>query len=320
METPLTFIRHAWIARQMAARRLCKYWTRRLQILGSIRAFLPLTSIYDENSTHYIGIGAGQLVNDSTHVTDIEDETSAAAELVSALSLGFFSPLKSSKKSETLDKPERTVTVSASISQALALGFMQILPGFDDQGRALIWIEPRKLEGPYSREGILNSIWYLMHSALQIIEETQTKSRPDEFNEDPQKRGIVFLIYLRDADPFRHFDVSLVQRCAESIRGALPVRVSAIHFLEPPLLFDALYELVQLILGDLLKKRIHVHSFRWGSKYEVSVWERYGISLKSLPIEIGGGAKLDPQEWMKHRGFDDIYRFGIPTESKETDV
>jgi len=135
-----------------------------------------------------------------------------------------------------------------------------------------------------------------MHSVLQIIEDTQFEPRPNEFTADPQKRGVVFLIYLRDADPFRHFDVSLVQRCAESIRGALPVRVSAIHFLEPPLLFDALYEVVQFILGDLLKKRIHVHSFRWGSRYEVSVWERLGISLQSLPKEIGGTVVLDPQD------------------------
>jgi len=300
---------------QMAARRLCKYWIRRLQILGST-AFLPLTSIYVENNTAYIGIGTGQLQNHSVKVKD-EEEASAVTELVSALSLGFLSPITSSKPS---DKADRTANVSVSIAQALALGFMQVLPGHDDQGRALIWIEPRKLEGSYSRESILNSIWFLLHSALQIIEETQLEPRPNEFNADPQKRGIVFLIYLRDADPFRHFDVSLVQRCAESIRGALPVRVSAIHFLEPPLLFDALYEVVQLILGDLLKKRIHVHSYRWGSKYEVSVWERFGISLKSLPIEIGGATTLDPQDWMKHRGFDSIGESTKTEDSKAADI
>jgi len=121
----------------MAARRISKYWTRRIQILGSIRAFLPLTSIHVENSKTYIGIGAEQLHHESIGVAKIEEETSVVAELVSAASLGFLS-LHKSQENEGLENAERFSNVPMSISQALSLGFMQTLPGHDDQGRGLI--------------------------------------------------------------------------------------------------------------------------------------------------------------------------------------
>jgi hypothetical protein len=277
--------------------------------LGSIRAFLPLTSAIIEDDKEVLSIGTGQLSDHPSGIEDIEQDTSSVRELIKALSLGFLSPTINSKQCEEREPLKSAQSCSASITRAMALGFMQILPGCDDQGRTLIWIEPRKLEGPYSRAGILHSIWFLLHFALHIVEQADV---PSKCNVDPQKFGLVFLIYLRDADPFRHFDISLVQSCAESIRGALPVRVSAIHFLEPPLLFDALYEVIQLLLGDLLKKRIHVHSYRWGSKYEVGIWERFGISLQSLPSEIGGDVTMQPKIWMNSHGFKGIEDSLVP--------
>lgn len=172
---------------------------------------------------------------------------------------------------------------------SLGIGFIQQLPGTDSMGRAVALVQPRRLDrSKYTRDGMVRSVWYIMHAILE--------------SESAQKKGIVFIVDLQGSK-MHHFDIKMVKECTSSIKGVLPLRVSAIHFCQTPKIFDIISGTVHLLLGDILRKRIKNHGSWFKSENDVKILESYGISRKSIPIDLGGEEKLDIALWLAARQF-----------------
>jgi hypothetical protein len=168
----------------------------------------------------------------------------------------------------------------------LSMGFLRLLPETDGTGRCNIFIDPSVLEdNTYNDESMVRAAWYTLHAALEEYDSTQQK-------------GIVFLVYLRNTY-VRHFDRSLVTLLANSIRGTLPVRVSAIHIFHAPYLFEVLFDVVSLLLGERLTKRMKMYSGEDEAIHDQL--EDFGILPSRLPKELGGSLEFDQDRWIRER-------------------
>ena len=164
-----------------------------------------------------------------------------------------------------------------------SIGFLYLLPHQDDTGRAVIYMDPSVVEGQeYNDESMVKAAWYTLHAALE--------------NETTQQKGIVFLVNLETTFP-RHFDRKLVQSLASSIRGVLPVRVSAIHIFNAPYLFEVLFDVVSVLLGERITKRIKMYS---GDDLVEQI-EKFGVHSDVLPVDLGGEVVVDQNAWLCER-------------------
>ena len=167
----------------------------------------------------------------------------------------------------------------------MSLGFLKLIPDTDGTGRCNIYIDPSVLEAKgYKDENMVRAAWYTLHAALE--------------SESTQQKGIVFVVYLRHTY-VRHFDRSLVKVLANSIKGVLPVRVSAIHIFHAPYLFEVLFDVVSVLLGERLTKRMKMYS---GEDAEIhDQLMDFGILPSRLPPELGGTLELDQDRWIAER-------------------
>ena len=166
-----------------------------------------------------------------------------------------------------------------------SMGFLRLIPDTDGTGRCNIFIDPSVLDDTeYNAESMVRAAWYTLHAALEY--------------ESTQRKGIVFLVYLRNTY-VRHFDRSLVTLLANSIRGILPVRVSAIHIFHAPYLFEVLFDVVSLLLGERLTKRMKMYSGEDEAIHDQL--EDFGILPSRLPVELCGRLELDQDRWIAER-------------------
>ena len=181
--------------------------------------------------------------------------------------------------------PLTAASIVENDGRELSLGFLRIIPDTDGTGRCNIYVDPSVLEGHrYKDENMVRAAWYTLHAALEI--------------ESTQQKGIVFVVYLKDTC-VRHFDRSLVKLLANSIRGVLPVRVSAIHIFHAPYLFEVLFDVVSVLLGDRLTKRLKMYSGEDEVIHDQLI--DFGIFPSRLPVELGGTLELDQDQWIVER-------------------
>ena len=168
---------------------------------------------------------------------------------------------------------------------ALGRGFARLLPGKDPSGRAVMFIDPSVQDKTkYTRESMLCSVWYMVHAALE--------------SESCQQKGGIFIGYPRDAK-FSQVDRTLMKMNMASIKGILPIRVSAILMCHPPTFFSVIFPFFQLFLGERLRKRIRVYS---GSDASVlAKLDKLGLEKKTIPKEMGGDYVLDHNAWLEAR-------------------
>mmetsp|Transcript_51421 Transcript_51421/g.76924 ORF Transcript_51421/g.76924 Transcript_51421/m.76924 type:complete len:186 (-) Transcript_51421:474-1031(-) len=169
---------------------------------------------------------------------------------------------------------------------ALLNGFVRLLPGKDESGRALIWVDASYLDSTkYTRESMIRALTYIEHAALE--------------DETVQKKGVIFINYNGNNPKFSQFDKTLISMWADSMKGCMPVRVSAIYILQIPTLFSTLANLFKHLLGRRLSKRLLLLPGT-NEKIVMSLSKR-GIKRESLPIEIGGEVVLDQKKWIEER-------------------
>lgn len=168
---------------------------------------------------------------------------------------------------------------------ALSMAFIQSTEAKDEAGRRIVLGDPSKLDkSKYTRPSMVRAFWYVMHAALE--------------DEMTQKRGIILMLFPHHAH-VSQFDRKLVAMNAESMKGALPVRIGAFHICHPPAFFQIVFPVIKFLLGKRLRQRIKVHS---GS--EEHVLERlahFGLPKESVPSDLGGTVVLDQKTWLVNR-------------------
>ena len=128
----------------------------------------------------------------------------------------------------------------------------------------------------------VRAVWYMMHAALE--------------SETAQQHGVIALVSMKDVS-VRQFDKELISQIADSLKGRLPVRLSAIHIFHPPIVFAVIFPLIKLLLGPRLRKRIRLYSKR----NVLPELEPFGLTSDVVPTELGGNVVLDHEAWLEQR-------------------
>jgi hypothetical protein len=179
-------------------------------------------------------------------------------------------------------RPLLSENMGSEEREALSIGFLSLLPDPDGTGRCNIYVDPCALEGKkYGHEGMVKAAWYILHDALET--------------ESTQQKGVVFLVYLRGA-LLRHFDRKLIQHLTTSIRGILPVRVSGIHMFHAPYLFEVMFDVIALMLGERLTKRMKMYSDEEDDVIHEKLND-FGIIPSRLPTALGGSIEFCDGKW-----------------------
>jgi len=121
---------------------------------------------------------------------------------------------------------------------ALSLGFARLMPAKDPVGRSIVFVDPSKLDSTkYQRESMCRALWYVMHASLE--------------NPRAQQRGDLIIGYPKHVE-ITQVDRELMKMNMESIRGCIPVRISALFLCHPPSFFaKVVYPLIRLFLGEV---------------------------------------------------------------------
>lgn len=168
---------------------------------------------------------------------------------------------------------------------ALSYGVISLTGTKDVSGRAILFLEPAKLDkSKYPRESMCRALWYVAHAALE-----------DELT---QRRGIVILVYPYQAK-ISQMDPGLIKMHVDSIKSCLPLRLSGIHLCHPPTFLKLVLPVFKFFMGKRMRNRLKVHS---GSKEKVVKHiEMFGLSKESIPEELGGNTKMDYPAWLEQR-------------------
>jgi hypothetical protein len=152
--------------------------------------------------------------------------------------------------------------------------------------RDILYVDTSKLDKTkYSRESGCRAFWYFFHCLLE--------------DEQVQKRGLVCLTYNANFSN-KNRDPTFTKMCLNTIKGALPIRMSAFHGCHPPLLYGIVSSVVMLFLGERLRKRVLAHS--GSTEHVLNVLERkYSLTRDIVPTDMGGNLKLDIKRWLEER-------------------
>jgi CRAL/TRIO domain len=168
---------------------------------------------------------------------------------------------------------------------ALGFGFIKLVPAKDPSGRSITYFDvSRQDKSKYERKSMTRAMWYVFHAALE--------------DEETQKKGIVILVIPRDSK-LSQFDRKLGQMNADSLKGCIPIRMSASHICHPPTFFNVIFPIIKLLMGERLRKRTLVHG---GSEEKVlETMATFGLTKDRLPEEFGGDIGPFHQEWLASR-------------------
>jgi len=173
------------------------------------------------------------------------------------------------------------------IQTAFDMGVMTLLEGVQDpSGRALVYFDPSKYDkSKYTVETIIPALWYVLHAALESV--------------TAQQKGVIFI-----GDPgrakFSQFDRAVAKELITSLKGALPIRLSAFHLVHPPAFAKIVIPIVKVFMSDRMRKRICIHS---GGEEKVlqEFQAKYGITADMLPTTVGGKYQVNHAKWVEKR-------------------
>lgn len=166
---------------------------------------------------------------------------------------------------------------------ALTIGFMRPTGVKDPMGRHILFLDPSKQDRcKYERESMARAFFFLVQKVLESDEETQ-------------KHGVIMMAYPHNAK-LSQLDRPLAKLNIGIMKGAMPMRMSALHFCHPPPYITILLPFIKLLMRERLRKRINIHS---GSKEKVlTKLAKFGITADKVPTDLGGMVMVDIQEFL----------------------
>jgi hypothetical protein len=146
----------------------------------------------------------------------------------------------------------------------------------DPDGRAICFMDGRKLEAArndpdITQEGMIRASWYQSHVGL--------------LSESAQRKGCV--VIYRAVKSVKDIIKSPSKAMVTSLRGALPLRLAAVHIIDPPVVVSVLLKMARHILGNTLQNRLYLHN-RGSREKNLESLSKYGLGRTQLPKEMGG--------------------------------
>jgi len=172
---------------------------------------------------------------------------------------------------------------------SMKIGFLRCTDKRDDAGRPIIFGDPSRMpidHSSYDVKSMVRTLWYTLHYVLRN-------------DETAQRKGVVIIMFPKHIK-FAQFNRKLAKMNAESIKGCIPIRLSAIHICHPPVVFDLIFPVVKVLMGSKLRKKIQLNS---GSEEKVleKFEQKFGMKRNDLPTELGGSLVLDQDQWLDER-------------------
>jgi hypothetical protein len=167
----------------------------------------------------------------------------------------------------------------------LTKGFINYTGKVDPTGRSILFGDPAQMDPKaYEAKSMCRALWYVLHTALE--------------NEETQKKGLIVLMWPHHIK-LSQFDKKLFKMNADSIRSCIPIRMTALHLCHPPKIFSIIFPIIKVFMGDIIKKRLRVHS---GTEEAVlKKLEETGLTKDMLPAQVGGDVEIDMVKWIAER-------------------
>ena len=167
----------------------------------------------------------------------------------------------------------------------LTKGFINFTGQVDPTGRSILFGDPSQQDPTaYEAKSMCRAFWYVLHAMLE--------------DEETQKKGIVGIVWPHHVS-LKQLDKKLMKLNTDSLRNCIPVRVSALHICHPPRIFSVIFPVLKFFMGEVIKKRIRVHS---GSEEKVLKYlEEVGLTKDRVPSQLGGDVPIDMKKWIQER-------------------
>jgi CRAL/TRIO domain len=170
----------------------------------------------------------------------------------------------------------------------IALGFKSQLGHIltDTQtGRKIFYADCSKIcRASMSNMDMIRIVWYILHTFVDDIES--------------QKKGAILMTNAKNYS-FSQFGIDFCKQLVESIKGCVPVRLSAFHVLHPPTFVRYVYPIISIVLNQRIRQRMLIHTFSTDDqKILKRLKNKYGMNPNDLPKQIGGSVELNTEKWL----------------------
>jgi hypothetical protein len=124
--------------------------------------------------------------------------------------------------------------------------------------------------------------------------------------EDPliERNGIVVIMYnVGNYSIVDHFDRKAMNLLLQFAFQCLPMRVAGVHHCYTSKVYSIVLPFILFFLGKDVRARHRLHS---DPEQIVPEIIKYGLSIDSLPTEMGGQLVIDPVAWREERRVKDL--------------
>jgi hypothetical protein len=185
-----------------------------------------------------------------------------------------------------------TDLTAAELEAALRAGGLVVLPGTDQAGRAVLYMDQTKWDhsGAVGRTRMLKALWYLVHVALQK-------------QESVSKRGLTLLIYNGPTFALRQFDRKLTTVLFHLLRHVLPIRLTNVRHVSRSRVANIIQPFLFYGMGPELRARYKYYSSSTNAPSTTCrvLSHDVGLEKEQLPVELGGTFSFDYLAWLAER-------------------
>ena len=167
---------------------------------------------------------------------------------------------------------------------ALSIPFFVDTGHKDSYGQHIFYFNFRQHDSPRNDgKAMARAAWYVLQTRLEEDEQLQTN-------------GVVFLCHcVRNV---LQWNASVTKHQTDALRKAVPVRLAAMHFCDPPHSLNVMFRLGKIFMGEL-GTRMKIHR---GTQEEIlASLDSFGMSKNVVPTQLGGSVTLDHDQWIRER-------------------
>ena len=155
-------------------------------------------------------------------------------------------------------------------------------------GRKIFYADCSKIcKASMSNMDMIRILWYILHTFVDDIES--------------QKKGVIMITNAKNYS-FSQFGIDFCKQLIESIKGCVPVRLSAFHVVHPPTFVRYVYPIISIVLTQRIRQRMLIHTFSTDDEKVMNkLVTKYDMKREDLPTQMGGSIELNTEIWLQNQ-------------------